>query len=162
MIVSRLKISALVAFVITLLLFVVHVSAQEKTRIGIVPLDYGNIAELRIFAVGTQDTLISALGEVPDFYVIDRTRINAVLKEIGFQQSEFVDKSTQTKIGKILGVQYILTGSMQKVGNRVRILIQQIDVQTGESKSVGKVTGKLKPPKTSAPRKSFSGKPFQI
>lgn len=111
-------------------------------RVGVIPLQTGGDATLAPYAIGTQDALISALGKT-DAIVIDRTRTQELLRETGFQQSALVKPDTQVQLGKQLGVEVLYTGSLQRSGEQVRILISRLDVATGESKVVAQVTGKL-------------------
>lgn len=48
------------------------------------------------------------------FSVIERDKLNLVLKEQGLGQSGAVDPATAAKVGKILGVKYIVLGGVDK------------------------------------------------
>jgi curli biogenesis system outer membrane secretion channel CsgG len=48
------------------------------------------------------------------FSVIERDKLNLVLKEQGLAQTGAVDPATAAKVGKILGVKYILLGGIDK------------------------------------------------
>jgi tetratricopeptide (TPR) repeat protein len=115
---------------------------KDCTRIGILPLKYDGDKNKKSFYIqGIQDSLIHALSSVDSLIVIDRARTNEVIKEIAFQQSAFVNEKTQVKVGEILGVEYLYTGSIQEVNGRLRIFIERISVATGEIKSITQVTG---------------------
>lgn len=115
---------------------------QDCVRIGILPLKYeGDQQKIQLYAQGTQDSLIHALSSGRSLVVVDRTRTNEVIKEIAFQQSLYVDEKTQVELGKILGVDYLYTGSIQEVGGRLRIFIERIHVATGQVNAIAQVTG---------------------
>lgn len=121
-------------------------NAQELctscVRIGILPLKYdGEHKKLGLYAQGTQDSLIYALSAVSALVVIDRSRTNEVLKELAFQQSAYLNPQTQVKIGQLLGVDYLYTGSIQEVNGRLRIIIERIHVASGQVSPVAQVTG---------------------
>lgn len=117
-------------------------SPVAARRIGIVPLSCEACSDqLKAYAKGTQDNLIDGLGRVPTLVVVDRTRMEEVIKELAFQESAYVKPESALKVGEILGVEYLYTGSLQQAGDELRILIQQLDVASGESKPLGKVTG---------------------
>jgi tetratricopeptide (TPR) repeat protein len=117
-------------------------TCHSCVRIGIIPLKYeGDQKKIGFYAQGTQDSLIHALSSVKSFIVVDRTRTHEVLKEIAFQQSAYVDQKTQVEIGKILGVEYLYTGSMQEIGGRLRIIIERIHIATGQVNAIAQVTG---------------------
>jgi len=63
---------------------------------------------------GVADQVVDELINESDFRVIERKRIDTVLAEQDFQQSDRADPHTQAKIGKVLGVRYILAGSITK------------------------------------------------
>src|SRR5215510_278982 len=48
------------------------------------------------------------------FSVVERDKLSLVLKEQGLAQSGAVDPATAAKVGKILGVKYILLGGIDK------------------------------------------------
>src|SRR5262249_36172260 len=48
------------------------------------------------------------------FSVVERDKLNLVLKEQGLAQTGAVDPSTAAKVGKILGVKYIILGGIDK------------------------------------------------
>ena len=118
--------------------------ASDPLRIGIIPLSCPSCSEqLQAFALGTQDNLIDGLARVPDLVVVDRTRVGEVIKELAFQESAYTQADSAVKVGEMLGVEYLYTGSLQQSGNEIRILVQQLKVESGESKPLGKVTGSL-------------------
>lgn len=64
--------------------------------------------------------------------LIERDKIQALLKEIALSQSGSVDQSTAVKAGKILGAQSIVFGSFMVLGNQVRMDARIIKVETSE------------------------------
>src|SRR5262245_34498354 len=73
------------------------------------------------FSDGITEEILNALAQIPNLKVAAR-------------RSAFQFKSNDLdlrKIGQILGVAHILEGSLQKVGDQVRINVQLVDVQNG-------------------------------
>lgn len=64
--------------------------------------------------------------------LIERDKIQALLKEIALGQSGSVDQSTAVRAGKILGAQSIVFGSFMVLGNQVRMDVRIIKVETSE------------------------------
>ncbi len=61
------------------------------------------------------DTAFSDNKELSQkFSVVERDKLNLVLKEQGLAQTGAVDPSTAAKVGKILGVKYIIMGGIDK------------------------------------------------
>jgi len=64
--------------------------------------------------------------------LIERNKIQAILKEIALSLSGSVDEATAIKAGKILGAQSIAFGSYMVLGKVVRIDTRIIKVETSE------------------------------
>lgn len=75
--------------------------------------------------------------------IIEREKIQAILKEIALGQSGSVDQSTAVKAGKLLGAQSIVFGSFMVLGNNVRIDARIINVETGEVLMAEFITGDI-------------------
>lgn len=73
--------------------------------------------------------------------LIERAKIEALLKEIAFSQTGVVDQSTAVRIGKILGAQSIAFGSFMVLGDAVRIDVRIIKVETSELIISESITG---------------------
>lgn len=99
-------------------------SAQDKKRIAVLDFDYGTVRSAVQAYFGTDQDVgkgISLLLEqklVQDgkYRVIDRNAMDKILKEQNFSNSDRADASTAAKIGRILGVNAIITGSITQFG----------------------------------------------
>jgi adenylate cyclase len=94
----------------------------EKPSIAVLPFDnMSGEPGQEYFSDGLTEQIINGLCKVSNLFVIARNSSFA-----------YKGKSVNVKqIGKELGVRYILEGSVQKAGNRVRITAQLIDLTTG-------------------------------
>jgi TolB-like protein/Flp pilus assembly protein TadD len=95
---------------------------QEKPSIAVLPfLNLSGDPEQEYFSDGITEDIITALSRLRWFLVIAHN-------------STFVYKGKAVDIKQIrreLGVHYILEGSVQKAGNRVRITAQLVDARSG-------------------------------
>lgn len=71
------------------------------------------------------DELVTQLVKTGDFTVIERAQLSAIMSEQKLGQTGAVDSSTAARIGKLLGVQFILTGSItqfsvERTGGTIR------------------------------------------
>ncbi|MDR0411428.1 MAG: CsgG/HfaB family protein [Treponema sp.] len=66
------------------------------------------------------------------YTVVDRRDIDAVLFEQDFQMSGYVDDDAFVSIGKFIGAEVVITGSINGTGPQKRIVIKAIDVLTSE------------------------------
>jgi TolB-like protein len=74
---------------------------------------------------------------------IERNQINKILQEQNFQKGANVDKKSTITFGKILGINYLLTGSIFVLDGMCNIDSKLIDVATGEIVSAESVDGNL-------------------
>jgi TolB-like protein len=94
----------------------------DKPSIAVLP--FQNISsdpEQEYFADGMVEDIISGLSRIRWLFVIARN-------------SSFVYKGSAVdvkRVGRELGVRYVLEGSVRKAGNRVRITAQLIEAETG-------------------------------
>lgn len=117
---------------------------KGKLAVAILPFQTpGTDPELDQFGVGTMDNLITSLKNVPHFIVIDRGRIERIIKEQAFQQTGLVDPASTVKVGKVLGAQSLISGSIQATGEKIRIVATFVDIKTGQVNESHKVTGIL-------------------
>lgn len=63
-----------------------------------------------------QDMFVTELVKRGSYRVIERERLNAIMQEKGLTLSGDVDPKTAMKIGKILGVEYLIAGALTELG----------------------------------------------
>ncbi|TFB11476.1 tetratricopeptide repeat protein [Candidatus Marinimicrobia bacterium MT.SAG.3] len=100
-------------------------SKEDINRLSIAVLPFENMSsdpENEFFADGITDAILTQLSKISDLKVIARTSVMQY-KDV---------KPRISEIGKELGVANILEGSVQRAGNKVRIIAQLIDVETEE------------------------------
>jgi TolB-like protein/Tfp pilus assembly protein PilF len=94
----------------------------DKPSIAVLPFDnLSGDSEQEYFSDGITEHIITSLSKMPYFFVIARN-------------STFAYKSNPVKVNQIaeeLGVRYVLEGSVQRSGDRVRITVQLIDATIG-------------------------------
>jgi TolB-like protein/class 3 adenylate cyclase/Flp pilus assembly protein TadD len=94
----------------------------DKPSIAVLPFDnLSGDPKQEYFSDGITEEIITALAKVPDIFVMARN-------------STFIYKGNPVKIKQVsedLGVRYVLEGSVNKAGDRVRITAQLIDAIKG-------------------------------
>jgi TolB-like protein/DNA-binding winged helix-turn-helix (wHTH) protein len=99
----------------------VPISIPEKS-VAVLPFD--NLSDDKqnsFFAAGVQDEIMSNLAKIADLKVISRTSAN--LYKTG-------NPRNSREIGQQLGVAHLLEGSVQRIGNRLRVNAQLINAPT--------------------------------
>ncbi|MFC2168602.1 protein kinase [Acidobacteriota bacterium] len=77
------------------------------------------------------DMLTTNLSRIEDIEVMSSQRLFDILRQLGKQDIESIDKSMATQVATQAGVKTMLTGSIIKVGEKVRITSHLTNVQTG-------------------------------
>jgi curli biogenesis system outer membrane secretion channel CsgG len=106
-------------------LLAVPAHAQDKSKrptVAIMDFDFGTVGyhwwgDYNI-GKGMADQVVDALLEEGSFRVIERKKLDTVLAEQDFSNSDRADPSAAklAKLGKVLGVRYIIAGSITKFG----------------------------------------------
>jgi tetratricopeptide (TPR) repeat protein len=117
--------------IVWLCLFALPAFAEK--RVAVLPFEVlSEDSGMKQFGVGTMDTLTQALSNIPQFIMLDRGQLQAVMKENALQQSGFVDPGSSVKIGKLMGAEILVMGSIQTFKDKYRIVARFTDVQTGK------------------------------
>jgi curli biogenesis system outer membrane secretion channel CsgG len=97
---------------------VASAAASDKPRIAV--LEFHNKADNQWWwhggAAAMQDVFVTELVKSGKFRVMEREQIAAIMQEKGLTLSGDIDPSTAMQIGKLLGVNYMLTGSVTEYG----------------------------------------------
>jgi hypothetical protein len=99
-----------------------------KTTIAVVSIASGD-TEAAEFVVDELAYLIVSSG---NFKVVDRKSLEAIRSEQNFQTSGDVDDDSAVSIGKLLGANIVITGSISGVGSTRRLRLKALDVMTAE------------------------------
>jgi TolB-like protein/DNA-binding winged helix-turn-helix (wHTH) protein/Tfp pilus assembly protein PilF len=95
----------------------------DKPSLVVLPLvNLSGDSSQEYFSDGLTDDLINTLAQFPDLFVIAR-------------HSAFTYKGKTIKeqdVGRELGVRYVLTGSVRRAGEQVRLNVQLVDATTGD------------------------------
>ncbi len=89
--------------------------------------------ELGPIGKGLADLFEHDFRKISTLRVVERDKINYVLKEHELQQSGAVDRATAVRAGKILGAKYMVFGSITQVDDRhTRMVVKVVSVETSE------------------------------
>jgi len=72
------------------------------------------------FAEKARDAFESELASMNRFTVVERSRLNLIMKEQAFAQSGLVDEQTMSRLGKLASANYICTGTIEGVSAEER------------------------------------------
>ena len=98
-------------------------AAAQSTRptVAVLNFEYGTVQKwwsgTQDIGEGISDMIVDELVNDGSFRVFERKRLNTLLAEQNFQDSDRVDPTAKlAKIGKMLGVKYVIAGSVTKFG----------------------------------------------
>ncbi len=99
-------------------------SAQQKKRVAMLNFEYAGVQSQTAAIFGTNvdvgkgvaDLLVEKLVKGGAFSVIERKAIDKIISEQNFSNSDRADPSSAAKIGRLLGVDAIIIGSITQFG----------------------------------------------
>jgi len=122
----------ILTFILSLLLAASPAAAQPKRPSCAV----GQLQALRVDSMDVSiltEALTSSLLSTGKLRMLERSQMENILKEQGFQQSGACDASEcAVEIGKLLSVDHIVVGSIGHIGSSFVISMRMVDVGTGE------------------------------
>src|SRR6185436_12447551 len=96
-------------------------AADKSTKPRIAVLEFKNKADNQWWwhggAEAAQDVFVTELVKSGKFRVVEREQLQALMQEKNLTLSGDVDPATAVKVGKLLGVNYLLTGAVTEYGN---------------------------------------------
>lgn len=105
---------------------------EKKDSIAILDLVATNISKEE--AGMLSDRLRSEILKTGKFEIMEREKIDLILKEQGFQETGLCNTTEcSVEVGQLLAVNRIVTGSVGKMGNLYSINLRLLDVQTGKN-----------------------------
>ncbi len=111
-----------------ILLFSTLIYAQIS--IAVLDLEEKGLTELEASIL--TDRLRHELFQTGRYRVIERDMMGEIIDEQGFQLSECTSTECMVEIGRILGVDQMVGGSVSKFGSMYSISVRLISVETGE------------------------------
>jgi curli biogenesis system outer membrane secretion channel CsgG len=104
-------------------IIIAQVQPQQRIRIAVLDFDFASTgltgSAFSFFggvgpSQGVSNRLTHALVQVGTFSVIERSRVLAVLAEQDLGQSGLIDPATAAQVGRTLGVDYVVLGSVTR------------------------------------------------
>jgi curli biogenesis system outer membrane secretion channel CsgG len=98
--------------------------AQQKKRVAVLNFDYGTVQSsvVALFGgnvdvgKGVSDLIVQKLVQDGKYSVIERNELDKILAEQNLSNSDRADSSTAAKIGRVLGVDAVIMGTITQFG----------------------------------------------
>lgn len=99
----------------------------------------GNVTELGRFLA--EEFSVSLAGAGTHFEVVDRIHLKSIIRENKLSATGLIDPKTARQLGKIAGVQALITGTVTPFGDNVRVAVKILDTET--AKIIGASTANI-------------------
>lgn len=111
-------------FLLAVLATPVFAQAPARKRVAVIDFDYATVRSYvsdiwgsdQDIGKGIADILVGQLVRNGTYSVVERKQLDRVLQEQNFQQSGRADASTAAQLGRLLGVDAIIIGSITQFG----------------------------------------------
>lgn len=90
----------------------------------------GPDAQLAMLKKGLAEMLIADFAELDSIRVVERSKLEAILKELKLNQTRKIDRRTASRIGKILGAKYMVLGHYFHQLGQLCVIAKLAEVET--------------------------------
>ncbi|UCD36895.1 MAG: hypothetical protein JSW54_08620 [Fidelibacterota bacterium] len=97
-------------------IFPEYTGPGEKPKIAVVDFTNDTPFESDVIGAGVANTFITALVKSRHYRVIERSMLGRIIEEQNLGMSGALDAAEASEVGKILGVDYIVAGSISEFG----------------------------------------------
>lgn len=105
--------------------------AAGEIRVAVFPMTgYPGTPEHRSLSEAFRSMIITELGSAGTLRVIERVEIDQLLESQKIAVSGLVSDEQAVRIGRLLGAQYAVTGSIILAGGQARLDLRMIDIET--------------------------------
>ena len=143
------KIRSILILPTFLFLFAIVISplSSQDGAITVAVLDLEGRGISQLEAQTLSDRLSTSISKTGVVRLVERNLMEEILTEQGFQQTGCTSDECAVEVGQLLGVQYMVSGAIGKIGDTYTIDAKLVSVETGVVKRtrdvtyVGKVDG---------------------
>ncbi len=108
------------------------IAGKGKQTVAVVDFNdlEGNVTQLDRFIA--EEFSVALAGAGKGFKVIDRTHLKAIIKENKLSATGLIDSATIKRLGKIVGVDALVTGTLTPFGDNMHLAVNILDKETAE------------------------------
>ena len=117
--------------------------AQKEAQVEAGPANHPNTVAVMYFdnrsdpkydplRLGLSQMIISDLQGPKDYAVVERERLEDILKELELNKSNKIDPASAARAGKLLGAEWLIVGSFFEMMGTFRIDARLVKTETGE------------------------------
>lgn len=110
-----------------------HFNYAQNELPTVAVLDFEGKGISKQIASSLTDRLATELGNTDAVILVERKQLERILEEQGLQQSGCTSQECVAEVGQLLGVQFMVSGSINKLGETFTIDAKMFSVETGEN-----------------------------
>ena len=138
---------------------------SPQTQSLLKPIDLSKPIRLAIGGMGLADNELSRqLGDLatvqltgtPGFILVERTSLDAVLRELNLSWSGFVRAKDAVQVGKLLKVDWFLLGTETQINGTNSLVVRMVDAHTGVMRDAEIFPSKNSPAKLASDLAAFA------
>lgn len=114
------------------MIFLIASALAGPGTVGVLYFQNQGNPELEPLKVGLAQMLTTDLVGAGNAKIVERTQLQAVMDELKLGHSAVADKDTSSKLGKLLGAEYLVLGSYFSLAGTLRVDARLVRVETGE------------------------------
>ena len=115
----------------------VHITGAQYVNLAVV-----NFYSDQSTGQGFSETLTEKLATLQHINVIQREALRPVMEEMGISPGQKLDLARGQSLGKTLGADYLLSGTLKEKENKITVIYQLFDVTKGTVVAEEAVSGK--------------------
>lgn len=109
-----------------------QIAAEAEGKQSIAVVDFtdlqGNVFELGRFLA--EELSVALAKSDQNFELVDRTHLASIIREHKLSQTGLIDPQTAREVGKIVGVEALVTGTLTQIGENVRVVVKLLDTES--------------------------------
>ncbi len=118
-------------FTLTLMLFFFALAQSGKPTVAILDFDGQGVDAGEVQTL--TERMRTEIGNTNAVRLIERKAVEKIMQEQGFQQSGCTSDECAAEVGQLLGVQFMISGTIGKMGKKYTIDCKMFSVETGET-----------------------------
>jgi TolB-like protein len=125
-------------------------SGQQDARPGIAVLDFDigmtfgqDHDDYEALRRGLASLTINELSSNPSLRTVERTQLQQILQEQNLGREGRVDPQTLSRIGRLIGARYMVTGTLYDNRGNVRVDTRIFNTETGEILKTQSISGRM-------------------
>jgi len=102
---------------------------ESGSRVAVLAIQ-ADSARMSDYLIGEMIVALTGLQAVQGFTVMPRSQMNQLLGGLPVRTSDLVDNAMAQRIGRVLDVQFVVTGSFESIAGFFRFRVQAVEVET--------------------------------